>query len=72
MGDPTAGIHVSDIADPPWLDHRTTMVEGLRHQVYLMVVEAGRGLAVEQGGKNWWLGEMAAAYNWHTPLGCAL
>ena len=52
-GDLLDGINLRDVAEQPWLDHRTTLMAGRRHQVYLMVVAVGRALAIEQHGLVW-------------------
>ena len=52
-GDLLDGINLRDVAEQPWLDHRTTLMAGKRHQVYLMVVAVGRALAIEQHGLVW-------------------
>ncbi len=31
------GVNLRDVVEPPWLDHRTTLCNGKRCQVFLMV-----------------------------------
>ena len=52
-GDLLEGVNMRDVVEPPWLDYRTTLCNGKRCQVFLVVVQSGRSLAIEASGLIW-------------------